>query len=180
MTAEAVLRPLHPDEQELLLTATLGTMNWCGPRFTRTDVLGAPHLAHYTVLLPQRGDLGVVAEDPSGRVLGVAWTLRLPAEDRGYGFLDPSTPEASFWVADGARGRGLGRRLVRALVAACTRAGHGRLSLSVEAGNDRALALYRSEGFVPVPGREADGVMVRRLADEPMGADSVGGHGRSD
>lgn len=163
MTEAVMMRALSPKEREVLVDATLGTMNWCGERFSRQDVLDAPHLAHYTLLRPERGDLGVVAQDVDGSVLGVAWALVLPSEDPGYGWVDAATPEASFWVAQGERGRGLGRRLVRALVDTCARSGFERLSLSVEEGNDRALALYRSEGFVAVPGREADGVMVRSL-----------------
>lgn len=170
MTFAVTLRPLRQDEGELLVTATLGTMNWCGQRFTRADVLAAPHLAHYTVLDPGRGDLGVVAQDDAGEVVGVGWALLLPEDDPGYGFIDAATPEASFWVVEGARGHGTGRRLVRGLTDAAARAGWERLSLSVEAGNDVAVALYRSEGFVAVPGRQADGVMVRPLRELPRKA----------
>lgn len=155
------LRALSATDSELLVTATLGNMNWCGERFTRDDVVGRPELARYTCLVPERGDVGVVAEDPdTGDALGVAWAQRLPADDPGYGFIDADTPEASLWVAPSARGRGVGRALMRALLRAAAEAGATRVSLSVEDGNDVAKGLYRSQGFVGVPGREADGVML--------------------
>lgn len=155
------LRALSTVESELLVTATLGNMNWCGERFTRDDVVGRPEFAHYTRLVPERGDVGVVAEDPdTGDVLGVAWAQRLPIDDPGYGFIDADTPEASLWVAPSVRGRGVGRALLRALLRAAAGAGATRVSLSVEEGNDVAQGLYRSEGFVEVPGREVDGVML--------------------
>jgi mycothiol synthase len=47
------------------------------------------------------------------------------------------------------RGRGLGRELLRAAVAYLRRNGTGDVELAVEASNDAALHLYRSEGFEP-------------------------------
>jgi mycothiol synthase len=47
------------------------------------------------------------------------------------------------------RGRGLGRELLRWGVARCRAAGAARIELSVEGLNERALGLYRREGFVP-------------------------------
>ena len=57
------------------------------------------------------------------------------------------------------RGAGHGSRLLRRLLAESAARGHNRVSLSVEDGN-RARDLYESEGFLAVPGRECDGVMV--------------------
>jgi mycothiol synthase len=50
------------------------------------------------------------------------------------------------------RGRGLGRELPRAGVAEVRARGAGRVKLAVEAGNERALSLYRRTGFEPVVG----------------------------
>ena len=47
------------------------------------------------------------------------------------------------------RGRGLGRELLRWAVAHLRVAGAGRIQLSVEAQNERALSLYVRTGFVP-------------------------------
>jgi mycothiol synthase len=48
------------------------------------------------------------------------------------------------------RGRGLGRELLRLGVAQLRASGVGRIKLSVEAENERALGLYRRTGFEPV------------------------------
>lgn len=45
-------------------------------------------------------------------------------------------------------GLGIGRALTRACVACAREAGYAQLELSVVAENGRAIALYRSEGFV--------------------------------
>lgn len=47
------------------------------------------------------------------------------------------------YVTPTRSGQGIGRRLLRHVIAAC----QGRLTTEVLVGNDRALALYRSEGF---------------------------------
>ena len=58
-------------------------------------------------------------------------------------------------VAPHARGRGIGRRLMRAVVPWACRVGVSKLRLDVRAGNEAALALYRGEGYV-VEGVERD------------------------
>lgn len=47
------------------------------------------------------------------------------------------------------RGRGLGRELLRWCVARCRAAGAVRIELAVEALNERALGIYRRDGFEP-------------------------------
>ena len=152
------VRPLSSRDGDALRTATLGNMNWCGERFSHEDVLADPAIAHYTVFEPERGDFGFIVAGPSA-VVGVAWAQFLGTENPGYGFVAADVPEASLWVAPERRGAGHGRRLLRRLLAESAARGHNRVSLSVEDGN-RARDLYESEGFLTVPGREHDGVMV--------------------
>jgi len=52
-----------------------------------------------------------------------------------------------FIVADAARGRGYGRRMLADAMAFCRRAGHRRVHLSTFAGLDAARALYEQAGF---------------------------------
>ena len=152
------LRPLCEGDRPLLLTATLGNLNWAGERFTAEDALSRPEFRHYVDLDVERGDFGLAAQDGMTSC-GVAWAVFLPASDPGYGFVDPKVPELSIWVVPSRRGAGLGRRLLRAVQAEARRRGLAGLSLSVEEGNGARL-LYEAENFVAVPGREADGVML--------------------
>jgi RimJ/RimL family protein N-acetyltransferase len=62
-------------------------------------------------------------------------------------------------VARAARGRGVGRRLLRALYAFATEHGYRRLELEVFATNGPAIALYEGEDFVH-EGRRRGAVMV--------------------
>ncbi|MBQ1840819.1 MAG: GNAT family N-acetyltransferase, partial [Atopobiaceae bacterium] len=57
-------------------------------------------------------------------------------------------------------GLGIGRALTQACVACARRAGYAQLELDVVAENARAIALYRSEGFVEY-GRNPKGFRTR-------------------
>ncbi len=152
------IRHLGPDDKDLLVTATLGNLNWQEGRFSRFDVLDNPTFALYTKLIPDRGDFGLVAECDSHPV-GVGWALFMSADEPGYGYVDSHTPEFSVWVADDARGLGIGRTLTTRVLAVATQRAIS-VSLSVEGGNTRASELYESLGFTAVPDRADDGVMI--------------------
>jgi ribosomal-protein-alanine N-acetyltransferase len=71
-------------------------------------------------------------------------------------------------VAAGWQRRGLGERLLEALVQRAAAAGHARMMLEVAAPNAAALGLYRDAGFVEVARRPryyrdgADAIVMKR------------------
>ena len=93
----------------------------------------------------RRGDRGLLALEGDAPV-GAAWYRLWTPALHSYGFVDARTPELGIAVAAPARGRGLGRRLLRALVERARSDGFPALSLSVSPANP-ARALYESEGF---------------------------------
>ncbi|MEV0523064.1 GNAT family N-acetyltransferase [Streptomyces sp. NPDC050439] len=87
--------------------------------------------------------------DAHGHVLVASGTLL------GYGevWCDEEEGEAELArviVAPGARGRGIGRRLVRGLAEQALRAGHTEIFLRVHPANTAALRCYHGAGFLPV------------------------------
>ncbi|MER5372128.1 GNAT family N-acetyltransferase [Streptomyces sp. NPDC002553] len=58
----------------------------------------------------------------------------------------------SLGITPGLRGKGLGRQLMTRILSHLRGEGVHTVSLSVEPGNDTAVALYRSLGFLPDPG----------------------------
>ena len=96
----------------------------------------------------------LVAHDGDGRPIG--WASTGPPRDD-----DPPTPTElwSLYVAEGHHGRGVAGHLLAAVLPSSARA-----HLWVLRGNDRAIAFYRREGFVP------DGTTVH---DDRIGADEL-------
>lgn len=152
-------RELRADDGRILLEATLINFNWNGTRFSADDVLSHPDFAHYTVLVPQRGDFGVVAAQ-GPRWMGVSWVLFLPEDAPGYGFVKPGIGELSLCVHKEVRRQGLGRELLGDAIQLARSRGLEGLSLSVEEGNP-ARSLYRSTGFVDASDAAQHGTMVR-------------------
>jgi GNAT superfamily N-acetyltransferase len=118
-------------------------------------------LSRYVDNWGRPGDLAVIAHETGNRV-GAAWLRVFRQSEPGYGFVDENTPELSIAVVPSRRRHGLGQELMDALLAAAGTAGHGALSLSVEA-DSAAVGFYERNGFTHV--REQDGgvVMLKRL-----------------
>ncbi|HVM17880.1 MAG TPA: GNAT family N-acetyltransferase [Gaiellaceae bacterium] len=107
------------------------------------------------------GDAGVIALD-EGFPVGAAWYRLFRADAPGYGFVDEQTPELATAVVPSRRGRGIGERLLRALMERAREEGHEALSLAVDRDNP-ALGLYDRLGFREVRREGETVVMVARL-----------------
>jgi len=81
--------------------------------------------------------LAVVAGEDAGTAVGAPWRER-PGVAGLFGM----------WVAPAARGRGLGDRLVRAVISWARDGGFARLVLEVGDANANAVRLYERHGFV--------------------------------
>jgi ribosomal protein S18 acetylase RimI-like enzyme len=159
------LRPAaQPADAAFLAAMLVEAINWNPdrPRRAAQDLLGEPEIARYVAGWPRSGDLGVVAEEADGRRIGACWLRFFAAAEPGYGFVAPDVPEVSLAVVSAWRGRGVGRALLRELGEQARAAGIARLSLSVERAN-RAIDLYRSEGYVVVAADAETATLVKEL-----------------
>lgn len=89
----------------------------------------------------------------AGRLLSTRWTAPAPEDPAGV-------PRRSFGVLaiavdPTAQGRGVGRALMDEARARATRTGFETMHLSVHPDNDRAIAFYRSLGWVSTEGPDA-------------------------
>jgi GNAT superfamily N-acetyltransferase len=100
-----------------------------------------------------------VAEDESGTVVGFAlWFLNYSTWTGVHGvYLE------DLYVRPAARGAGYGKALLARLARVCVERGYGRLEWSVLDWNEPALAVYRSQGAVPM-----DEWTVHRLTGEAL------------
>jgi GNAT superfamily N-acetyltransferase len=87
----------------------------------------------------------------------------LPAKDAGYGYVRDDVPELSMGVVQAWRGQGVGRALLRDVLAVARSAGVAAVSLSVERANV-AARLYAAEGFRMVASFEDADTMLAELS----------------
>jgi ribosomal protein S18 acetylase RimI-like enzyme len=158
------VRPAGGDDEsfmwrQLALTARLPPAEPPPVESVKAD----PGMMAYLAGWGRPGDRGVVAE-VDGEPVGAAWFRLFDPGHPGYGFVDAQIPEISIGVQAAWRHRGVGRALLEALVETARSEGHDALSLSVDAQNVPALALYRSVGFVETAGGSPENpTMLLRL-----------------
>lgn len=97
----------------------------------------------------KRPDCRLVARGEDGRVLG--WAALSPTSKRD---VYKGVCEVSVYVGEDARGRGLGRMLLGALVDASEEAGVWTLQSSIFPENKASVALHEAYGFRVVGRRE--------------------------
>ena len=105
------------------------------------------------------GDAAVIALE-EGFPVGAAWFRLFRETAPGYGFVDERTPELAIAVVPNARGKGVGTKLLDALLERARAEGFGAVSLSVDKRNGGAIALYRQHGFEQV-GESDDSLTLR-------------------
>ena len=88
---------------------------------------------------------------PLGRFL----VIRMDGEPVGCGGLTPLTKDAAYlkrmWIAPEARGRGLAKRLLRALEDKAGEMGYRIVRLETNRALPEAQQLYRSSGYAEIP-----------------------------
>ncbi len=112
-----------------------------------------PALAKYARDWGKRSDLGFAAYDATTlKPVGAIWIRLLTGEEKGYGYLDDSTPELAMGVIPEHRNKEVGTKLLMLLIEAAQQK-FAALSLSVRIDNP-AVRQYRRCGFEPVAGSE--------------------------
>lgn len=130
------------------------------------EILRKPSIAGYIDGWGRTGDIGWIAE-VRNRPVGSATARFFGRDNPGYGFIDESIPELGMAILPEYRGRGIGTRLLRALMQSLKDRGISAVSLSVDVRNP-ARRLYERFGFYEVG---ASGHSVTMRAD--LGANST-------
>ncbi len=105
----------------------------------------------------KKDDFCLVAET-GGHIVGAIWVRRVQA----FGYVDAETPELSMSVYPQYRKKGIGTKLLQAMIAALKQKGYEKVSLSVQKGN-YAAAMYQNAGFEIADENEQDYIMVYKL-----------------
>ena len=98
-----------------------------------------PNLAKYVKNWGREDDMGFVAmELNSNQAIGATWLRLLTGEEKGYGYVDDTTPELAIAVLPHYRNSGVGTQLLIHLLEAA-KAYYPSVSLSVRATNPEAF-----------------------------------------
>jgi len=108
------------------------------------EVVRLPEISRYAEDWGRIDDLGFVAVIGETCV-GATWIRLLKGANKGYGYVDETTPELTIAVAPTFRGRGIGTKLLARLMTEAKNR-YQAVSLSVSADNP-ALRLYQRFGF---------------------------------
>jgi ribosomal protein S18 acetylase RimI-like enzyme len=127
---------------------------------------GPGPVALYVKAWGRPGDAAMIAID-GGFPVGAAWYRLFPRERHGYGFVDERTPELAIAVVPNARGKGVGAKLLDALLERARTEGHAAISLSVDRNNAGAIGLYERHGFQRVGEVDDSVTMLARLQYPP-------------
>lgn len=143
--------PITSTELPYLERAVLNAIHFPDGRVADRSFLAEPVYRATLDDWGRRGDIAMVARDGTEPV-GAAW-VRLYSDERPtYGYIDPETPTLVISLEAGFRGRGVGTRLMRALIDAVRDAGLAAISLSVDP-NNAAVRFYERLGFEPAEPR---------------------------
>ena len=165
--ARSLLEPLNPSQRdrllaamgdvERLLTAALVELRSTDP--AQPDAKAC--FQHYFVELERRSNscldpATLIAAKPHGLrpPAGLLLVAYLHSEPVGCGAVkhhaDAPSEIKRMWVAETARGLGIGRRLLAELEASAARSGATRARLETNRRLTEAISLYRSAGYVEV------------------------------
>jgi ribosomal protein S18 acetylase RimI-like enzyme len=145
-TPTITIRPLFPSEQsflrEMIYFAMYIPEDEDRPAI---EVVDHPAISKYFLGWGRPGDTALVAVYGK-KLVGAAWYRLFSADNPGYGFINPQTPEISIAFHPDFRNQGLGSQLLMQLLQQAASAGFRAISLSVDTRNP-ALRLYERIGF---------------------------------
>ena len=108
------------------------------------------------------GDTAVIAESVKYEKIGAAWYRYWTPRNHSFGFVDKNTPELGMAVIPKMRRKGVGRKLLKALITEAADKKVNALSLSV-AKNNPAVRLYKENGFEILKEKSNDYLMLLKI-----------------
>jgi ribosomal protein S18 acetylase RimI-like enzyme len=125
------------------------------------EIINQPELSRYIKNFGQTCDICLVAEF-HGKLIGAIWTRVYNENEKGYGFVNNSTPELSMALFEEYRHRGIGTLLLKEMIQKLIEHNYKRVSLSVDKRN-YAYDFYKRFGFEIFDSDEKEAIMIKKL-----------------
>ena len=124
------------------------------------SIINSPELSRYVEQWGQENDFGLKAVSANDlQPFGAVWLRLMTGENRGYGYIDDSTPELSIAVLAEHRGKEVGKHLLNELFESIA-GKYKAISLSVSDDNP-AKRLYQRLGF-EIVSREGTSLTMKK------------------
>ena len=96
------------------------------------------------------------------KIIGGVWVRILAGEIKGFGNIDPETPEFAISIFKEYRNQGIGTTLMQRMIDLMIKKGYKQTSLSVDKTN-YAVKMYKKLGFEIIRENEHDYIMLLRF-----------------
>ncbi|MDA3927376.1 MAG: GNAT family N-acetyltransferase [Prolixibacteraceae bacterium] len=124
-------------------------------------IIFEPELHKYIKDFGQKNDHCMVAEF-NNRLVGACWIRILDESNKGYGFVDAQTPELGMAVLPEFQNKGIGSKLLQAMLHQLKQLKYKQVSLSVDLENF-AYKVYTKFGFTNFERTEKSATMLKQL-----------------
>ena len=111
------------------------------------NIIENPELAKYVKDWGKEHDFGLISvKEENDQKIGAIWIRLLIGQEKGYGYINNTTPELTFALLPEYRNQGLGTQLLQQFLDQLAQKGYVSISLSVDP-ESHACRLYRRFGF---------------------------------
>ena len=125
------------------------------------EIINRPELSRYIKDFGRPHDICYVAEN-NGKLIGAIWTRIFDENEKGFGYIDSSTPELSMAISKQYRNVGIGKIMLNLMIDNLKEHGFQQVSLSVDMQNF-AYSFYKKHGFVDFETTEKSSTMIKSL-----------------
>ncbi|WP_019460595.1 GNAT family N-acetyltransferase [Roseomonas sp. B5] len=143
--AEVTIRPAREADMDAVATIYRHHVLH-GTATFETEAPTAEDMRQRRIAITERGLPYLVAEDTDCRVLGYAYAGAYRPRPAYR-----NTLENSVYISEEARGRGIGRRLLEALIQECAALGYRQMVAVIgDSANEASIRLHKAFGFQPI------------------------------
>ena len=163
------IRNLEAGEFEFLTDMFYESIHIPQNKPSKEQLLNLPDLKKYHDGWGRKGDRALIAINEVNQSVGAVWYRLFDERNKGYGYVDDSTPELGIAVSKEVRGLGIGTLLMSKIIQLALEDGYMSISLSVDPDNSDAVHIYNKMGFKKCGVSGTSIIMVYNFSIDALG-----------